>query len=372
MSGAAPESWDDQDMSNPMTKLNINASEFVPSWGPPSNNGPKGGEETSSTNHNKRSPTNSASPMQVDSPAHQAGSSGGGVGPTEKESWEDTDNSAATPATTPEDEENSMENEAGSLFVPASKPRTKVKPKVEEATTTEKEHVNVVFIGHVDAGKSTIGGQIMYLTGMVDKRTLEKYEREAKEKNRESWYLSWCMDTNLEEREKGKTVEVGRGFFETEIKHFTILDAPGHKSFVPNMISGASQADLAVLVISARKGEFETGFERGGQTREHAMLVKTAGVKHMVVLVNKMDDPTVQWDKARYDYCKENLTPYLKKVGFNPSKDVKFMPCSGLTGAGLMESVAELAPWYKAEPFIPYINSLPTLYRNVDGPFMCC
>ena len=213
--------------------------------------------------------------------------------------------------------------------MPASKPRTKVKVEVKEATTTEKEHVNVVFIGHVDAGKSTIGGQIMHLTGMVDKRTLEKYEREAKEKNRETWYLSWCMDTNLEglssknsskhniyhfpphfdnfseffisfaEREKGKTVEVGRGFFETEKKHFTILDAPGHKSFVPNMIGGASQADLAVLVISARKGEFETGFERGGQTREHAMLVKTAGVKHMVVLINKMDDPTVKWDKAR-------------------------------------------------------------------------
>lgn len=113
-------------------------------------------------------------------------------------------------------------------------------------------------------------------------------------------YLSWCMDTNDEEREKGKTVECGRAFFETEKKHFTILDAPGHKSFVPNMISGASQADLAVLVISARKGEFETGFDRGGQTREHAMLVKTAGVKHLIILVNKMDDPTVKWDKERY------------------------------------------------------------------------
>lgn len=164
--------------------------------------------------------------------------------------------------------------------------------------------IDYIMLSILDAGKSTIGGQIMALTGMVDKRTLEKYEREAKERSRETWYLSWALDTNQEEREKGKTVEVGRAYFETERKHFTILDAPGHKSFVPNMIGGAAQADLAVLVISARKGEFETGFDRGGQTREHAMLAKTAGVKHLVVLVNKMDDPTVEWDEGRYNECR--------------------------------------------------------------------
>ncbi|XP_051996035.1 G1 to S phase transition 1, like [Xyrauchen texanus] len=242
-------------------------------------------------------------------------------------------------------------------------------PKVApiQPNAPKKEHVNVVFIGHVDAGKSTIGGQIMYLTGMVDKRTLEKYEKEAKEKNRETWYLSWALDTNQEERDKGKTVEVGRSYFETEKKHFTILDAPGHKSFVPNMIGGASQADLAVLVISARKGEFETGFEKGGQTREHAMLAKTAGVKHLIVLVNKMDDPTVNWSLERYEECKEKLVPFLKKVGFNPRKDIHFMPCSGLTGANLKEPV-EHCPWYTGLPFIPHLDSLPNFNRSSDGP----
>ncbi|XP_049727693.1 eukaryotic peptide chain release factor GTP-binding subunit ERF3B [Elephas maximus indicus] len=243
------------------------------------------------------------------------------------------------------------------------------KPKsvVIPSGAPKKEHVNVVFIGHVDAGKSTIGGQIMFLTGMVDKRTLEKYEREAKEKNRETWYLSWALDTNQEERDKGKTVEVGRAYFETEKKHFTILDAPGHKSFVPNMIGGASQADLAVLVISARKGEFETGFEKGGQTREHAMLAKTAGVKHLIVLINKMDDSTVNWSIERYEECKEKLVPFLKKVGFSPKKDIHFMPCSGLTGANLKEQ-SDLCPWYTGLPFIPYLDNLPNFNRSIDGP----
>lgn len=235
--------------------------------------------------------------------------------------------------------------ESGKEMMEEKEEIRKSKSLVIPSGAPKKEHVNVVFIGHVDAGKSTIGGQIMFLTGMVDRRTLEKYEREAKEKNRETWYLSWALDTNQEERDKGKTVEVGRAYFETEKKHFTILDAPGHKSFVPNMIGGASQADLAVLVISARKGEFETGFEKGGQTREHAMLAKTAGVKYLIVLINKMDDPTVDWSSERYEECKEKLVPFLKKVGFSPKKDIHFMPCSGLTGANLKEQ-SDFCPWY--------------------------
>lgn len=207
---------------------------------------------------------------------------------------------------------------------------------------------------------------------MVDKRTLEKNQREAREKSRESWYLSWALDTNQEERDKGKTVEIGRAFFETERKHFTILDAPGHKSFVPNMIGGAAQADLAVLVLSARKGEFETGFDRGGQTREHAMLAKTAGVKHLVVLINKMDDPTVNWDETRYNECKDKILPYLKKLGFNPAKDLTFMPVSGLSGHGLKDPIPiDVCPWFNSDKsFIDFIDGLPSLNRKADGPFI--
>lgn len=192
---------------------------------------------------------------------------------------------------------------------------------VDDETLKEmygKEHVNVIFLGHVDAGKSTLGGSILYATGMVDERTMDKYKRDAKEAGRETWYLSWALDLTKEERSKGKTVEVGRGFFETEKRRYSILDAPGHKTYVPNMIGGASQADVGCLVISARKGEYETGFEKGGQTREHAVLAKTQGVNKLVVVVNKMDDPTVEWSEERFKECTSKLAVFLKGVGYNP------------------------------------------------------
>lgn len=223
-----------------------------------------------------------------------------------------------------------------------------MRPSALRSAHAVKEHLNIVFIGHVDAGKSTMAGNILFLSGMVDKRTMEKIEREAKAAGRETWYLSWALDSTPQERSQGKTVEVGRAYFETPARRYTILDAPGHKTYVPSMISGAAQADVAVLVISARKGEFETGFEKGGQTREHIMLVKTAGVNKLIVVINKMDDPTVVWEKARYDEIKDKLTPFVRGAGFSLKTDVLWMPVSGYTGANVKDKVAKsVCNWWE-------------------------
>lgn len=224
-----------------------------------------------------------------------------------------------------------------------------------------KDHLNIVLIGHVDAGKSTTGGQILISTGVIDKRTAEKCRQEAKEKNHEGWWLSYVLDLNPDERDKGKTIETGRGTFQTKNKNFTLLDAPGHKGFIPEMITGASQADVAVLVISARKGEFETGFERGGQTREHAMLAKTAGVRHLVVFINKMDDPTVEWDESRFKECRDKLGPFLKKQCGFKDKEIFFIPGSSFTGAFIKDPAPTECPWYSGPSLLDHLDSLPNL-----------
>eukprot|EP00899_Mesostigma_viride_P021619 jgi/Mesvir1/29459/Mv23034-RA.1 len=240
--------------------------------------------------------------------------------------------------------------------------------EVGEVEDDPREHINLVFIGHVDAGKSTIGGHILLLSGMVDQRTIQKYEREAKENNRDSWYMAYIMDTNPEERAKGKTVEVGRAHFATDKKRYTILDAPGHKNFVPNMIGGASQADAAVLVVSARKGEFETGFERGGQTREHAQLAKTLGVRKLIVVVNKMD--SVDWELERYTEIQTKLTPFLKTCGYNTKDDVEFVPISGMSAENLKEHVsAERCPWWDGKPTLfEILDNMKAVERDPNGP----
>ncbi|KAB8072221.1 P-loop containing nucleoside triphosphate hydrolase protein [Aspergillus leporis] len=254
---------------------------------------------------------------------------------------------------------------------------------VDEATLKEiygekKEHVNIVFIGHVDAGKSTLGGSILYVTGMVDERTLDKYKRDAKEAGRETWYLSWALDLTNEERAKGKTVEVGRAHFKVDVpgpdgpieRHFSILDAPGHKAYVHHMIGGASQADVGVLVISARKGEYETGFEKGGQTREHALLARNTGVKKLVVAVNKMDDPTVEWSHARFKECTVKVSKFLEALGYKKD-DLTFMPISAQQTTGIKDRVPkDLAPWYDGPSLLEYLTDMKLPERKINAPFM--
>lgn len=234
-----------------------------------------------------------------------------------------------------------------------------------------KEHLNIVFVGHVDAGKSTLGGNLLYITGVVDKRTMEKYEREAKDAGRETWYLSWALDSTPQERSKGKTVEVGRAYFETSSRRYTVLDAPGHKTYVPSMISGAAQADVALLVISARRGEFETGFEKGGQTREHVMLVKTVGVSKIIAVINKMDDPTVEWDQARFNEIKEKISPFIRAAGFNLKTDVTFIPVSAFTGLNLKDRVPKsTCPWWSGPSLLEHLDHMPMVDRKMNGPLM--
>jgi peptide chain release factor subunit 3 len=223
-----------------------------------------------------------------------------------------------------------------------------------------RNHINILFIGHVDAGKSSLCGRIIYLAGRIDERTIQKYEKEAKDKNRESWYMAYIMDTGEEERAKGKTVDIGRANIVTNKKRCTILDAPGHKNFVPNMIQGATQADLGILVISARKGEFEAGFERGGQTREHAQLAKTLGVQKLVCVINKMDDTSISgdWDESRFKFIVARIRPFLKASGFQ-TKDIDFIPIAGLEGININERVPfETCGWWCGPCLLEAIDNI--------------
>jgi len=266
-----------------------------------------------------------------------------------------------------EDEEEAEEAEEGEEAAASGGKPKGPKDVSKLAVPDPRPHLNVVFIGHVDAGKSTTCGNVLFLSGCVDERTVEKYQKEAKDKNRESWFLAYIMDTNDEEKAKGKTVEVGRATFATENKRFTILDAPGHKSYVPNMIAGASQADVGVLIISARKGEFETGFERGGQTREHAMLAKTLGIDRLIIGINKMDDPSVGWDKGRYDDIVKKLGAFIKPPMFKPDQII-FLPMSGLTGDNVKER-RNTPDWFTGDTLLKTLDDMQPPPRKVEAAF---
>jgi elongation factor 1-alpha len=219
----------------------------------------------------------------------------------------------------------------------------------------EKIHINIVVIGHVDAGKSTTTGHLIYKCGGIDKRTIEKFEKESKDMGKASFKYAWVLDKLKAERERGITIDIALWKFETAKYYFTIIDAPGHRDFIKNMITGTSQADVAVLVIASGTGEFEAGIAKNGQTREHALLAYTLGVKQMIVAVNKMDDKSVNWSEARYNEIKNEVSNFLKKIGYNPEK-IPFVPISGWLGDNMLEKSTNLT-WYKG----------PTLLESLDG-----
>uniref|UniRef100_A0AAQ4P7K0 HBS1-like protein n=1 Tax=Gasterosteus aculeatus aculeatus TaxID=481459 RepID=A0AAQ4P7K0_GASAC len=231
--------------------------------------------------------------------------------------------------------------------------------------------LNLVVIGHVDAGKSTLMGHLLYLLGHVNKRTMHKYEQESKKAGKASFAYAWVLDETGEERDRGVTMDVGMTKFETNSKVVTLMDAPGHKDFIPNMITGAAQADVAVLVVDASRGEFEAGFEAGGQTREHALLVRSLGVTQLAVAVNKMDQ--VNWQQERFQDITSKLGHFLKQAGFKDC-DVFYIPTSGLSGENLVtrSSVTQLTSWYSGLSLLEQIDAFKAPRRSVDKPFRLC
>lgn len=232
---------------------------------------------------------------------------------------------------------------------------------------SDKEHLYIVVIGHVDAGKSTLMGRLLCDLGEVSQKTLHKYEQESKKIGKQSFMYAWVLDETGEERVRGITMDVGRAQFETKTKKVVILDAPGHADFIPNMITGAGQADVALLVIDATRGEFESGFDFGGQTREHALLVRSLGVSQLAVAVNKLD--TSNWSQERFDEITKKLKAFLKQAGFKDS-DVTYVPCSGLNGTNLVKSPTEpeLLKWYKGLCLLDVIDKFNVPDRPVSKP----
>ncbi|KAL9103983.1 MAG: hypothetical protein Q9163_001045, partial [Psora crenata] len=251
--------------------------------------------------------------------------------------------------------------------VAAELPKTRSKNLdvvTEYSRTKSKNAANFVVIGHVDAGKSTLMGRLLQDLKVVEKRTVDKYRKEAEKMGKASFALAWVLDQGTEERERGVTIDIASQKFETEKTIFTILDAPGHRDFIPNMIAGASQADFAVLVIDASTGNFESGLK--GQTKEHALLVRSIGVQRVVIAVNKLD--TVEWSQQRFDEISQQVSAFLTATGFL-AKNVSFVPCSGLTGDNIVNKASDpLAAWYTGPPLISLLESSEPITRAIEKP----
>jgi len=234
-------------------------------------------------------------------------------------------------------------------------------------SASKKPHLNLIIIGHVDHGKSTMTGHLLFDTGNVDDKTIAKYADESNKSGRgETFKFAWVLDTLKEERERGVTIDLRFEKFETDKVFFTIIDAPGHRDFIKNMITGTSQADAAILVASSKKGEFEVGVGPGGQTREHAYLARTLGVSQLAVAVNKMDDESTNYSEERYNECRKEMEALLKVVGYDTSK-VQFVPVSGWQGDNLVKK-SEKMPWYKGPTLLEVLNSFQQPPKPTDKP----
>ncbi|KAF8528930.1 P-loop containing nucleoside triphosphate hydrolase protein [Hysterangium stoloniferum] len=234
-----------------------------------------------------------------------------------------------------------------------------------EGDNQGRKSVSLVVIGHVDAGKSTLMGRLLYELGKVGEKKRIANERASEKIGKSSFSWAWELDGTLEERERGVTMDIALQNFQTPSRNVTLLDAPGHRDFIPNMISGASQADCALLVVDASTGEFEAGFQRGGQTKEHLLLVRSLGVSQVVVAVNKLDQ--VNWDDSRYTEIVEDLRPFLLQSGFLPSK-TKFVPVSAMMGINLNKRAKESIQWYEGPTLVDLIDQLDPPIRLLDAP----
>jgi len=223
----------------------------------------------------------------------------------------------------------------------------------------DKPHLNLVVIGHVDHGKSTTVGRILYETGQFDAHTIDQYRKQAEESGKGTFEFAWVMDSLKEERERGLTIDVAHRRFNTDRYYFTVIDAPGHRDFVKNMITGTSQADCALLVVGAAEGV-------QAQTKEHAFLARTLGVPQLLVSINKMDATQPPYSEERYNQIKSNTEKLLKSIGFKMDT-VQFIPTSAYRGDNITK-LGENIPWWKGDTLLQALDKFEIPSKPVDKP----
>ncbi|XP_047322100.1 HBS1-like protein isoform X2 [Impatiens glandulifera] len=230
--------------------------------------------------------------------------------------------------------------------------------------------LNLAIVGHVDSGKSTLSGRLLHLLGQITHKEMHKYEKEAKSMGKGSFAYAWALDESAEERERGITMTVAVAYFDTNKYHVVVLDSPGHRDFVPNMITGATQADAAILVIDASVGAFEAGIDSfGGQTKEHAHLIRSFGVDQIIVAINKMD--VVHYSRDRFDAIKQQVTMFLRSCGFKDSF-MTWVPLSAMENQNLIAppNDPQLLSWYKGPYLLEAIDSLQPPTRDYSKPVL--